>query len=275
MKNAERKARIRELLKAEGLDTDREIRSIKAWDDFKKQVKQEFLSAKSPRLEIYRERQSFFRLWQLAPAFALVLLGMFLFFRQSATVKQENPAIVESKIPVKSFKQGDVFVSGKREIRFFSGSAMLTQTEDRIRIQTSELKANFKLRQKVDMQIEHPLVTVTITGTEFTLDTSAKRGSINLTEGRLRVDLKSSLAAKPVFLVAPIRFEFSETFHQIKKADRKEDRPLYRYELQNGEVLFAHRISSDARTHKVEILGGKVQQIATEDILRFGPVEKP
>ncbi len=273
MSSAERKRRIREMLAAEGLVRGKAPQASKPWDDFKKQIRGEFSAAKPPRLQIQKPaRTSGFWAWRLTPVFALLIFAVVLYLRQSDPVKQPDVPVVKAE---RSFRQGDVYKTEKREIRFLSGAATLKEEGGKIRILTSKLKADFRLRQKVDMQIEHPLVTVTITGTEFTFDTSAKRGSINLTEGRLRIDMKSSPGAEPVLLVAPARFEFSETSHQIKKAQAKAERLLYRYELQNGEVFFAHPISRDARIHKVEILGGKVAQIATEDIVRFAPVEAP
>jgi hypothetical protein len=274
MSTAKRKQRIREMLAAEGLVSGKAARASRPWEDFKKQVRGEFSTATPPRLEIQKPaRAAGFWLWRLAPAFALLVFGVGLYLRQNPPAEQINPPVV--KATERAFKRGDVYKSEKREIRFLGGNATLQEEGGKIRIAANTLKADFRLRQKVDMQIEHPLVTVTITGTEFTLDTSRKRGSINLTEGRLRIAVKSSPGAEPVLLVAPTRFEFNETSHQIKKAKPKVDRLLYRYELHNGEVFFAHQVSLDTRVHKVEILGGKVTQIAVEDILRLAPVELP
>ena len=276
MKSPKQKARIREMLRADAGEKNA------SWAAFKQQVAREFEAEKAPPLEIAggsrRTGRPRFAFAWLAPAFAVFLFGIGFILLRHIHIAHEKPVVARVDNPAKAtprtMRRGDVYKAEKREIRFLRGNATLTENNDAITVAATNLKADFRLRQKVNMRIEHPLVAVTITGTEFTIDTVAKGGKINLTEGRLRIDLKSE-GGEPVLLVAPIRFEFSGKSHSLKKAEPKTDKLLYRYELQNGEVFFGHPVRSDESSHTIEVLGGKVETIAASDLLRFAPVEKP
>lgn len=278
MKDAERKARIRAMLQAEGLGGAQKAPADKAWGEFRQRLRDELQSEKPPRLAIRSNRPGFFRLWQLVPAFALLLLGMLFYFRNGNVAKNDAPVVAEKKnLPAKTIrtmKKGDVFVAEKRRIRFSGGDAKLSEEQGRYVLEATELRADFRLKQKTDLKIEHPLIRVTVTGTEFSVDATAAGGSLNLTEGSLRIDLKTDAAA-PVLLTAPARFEFGGKFHRVKKTGLQKDRILYRYEMKSGEVFFAHQIGRPGETHKLELLGGKTEVIRTEDILRFAPVAEP
>lgn len=278
MKNAERKARIRAMLHAEGLASGETKSSEKGWSDFRKQIREELHAEKLPQLVIRRDYHSLFRRWQLVPVFALLLLGILFYFRNAGITKNAAPAIAENQNPAKktirNMKKGDVFAAEKRRIRFSGGEAKLTEDEGRYLVETSELKADFRLKQKTDLKIEHPLIRVTVTGTEFSVDAKATGGSLNLREGSLRIDLKTE-TQQSVVLTAPARFEFSGKAHRVKKTETLKDKTLYRYELKSGEVFFAHLLARSDATHTIELLGGKTEVVPVAEILRFAPVAEP
>lgn len=271
MKTPEQKARIREMLRAEAGEKN------PVWDAFRRQLGNEAQAASVPPLEIKHAPRSGFATRWLAPVAALLVLGIGLLVWRLAFSGSVNPPVAKKEtvqqVIARQLGKGDVFVSGKREIRFFGGNATLSENQGRIEITASELKAAFRLRQKTDMKIEHPLVSVTITGTEFIFNAARGRGAIELTEGSLAVTLKRE--AKRVVLKAPARLEFSETGHQLKEEKPAPGKILYRYDLANGESFFAHPMRRGPTSHTVEVLGGKTEEILLEDIVRFEPVEKP
>lgn len=271
MKTPEQKARIREMLRAEAGEKN------PVWDAFRRQLGNEAQAASIPPLEIKHAQRSRLAPRWLASVAAVLVLGIGLLVWRLAFSGGVNPPIAKINtlppVTVRQLGKGDVFVSGKREIRFFGGNATLSENHGRIEIAASELKAAFRLRQKTDMKIEHPLVSVAITGTEFIFDASRGRGVIELTEGSLAVTLKRE--AKRVLLKAPARLEFSETGHKLKEENSVPGKILYRYDLTNGESFFAHPVRRGASSHTVEVLGGKTEEIRLEDIVRFEPVEKP
>lgn len=271
MKTPEQKERIREMMRADAGEKN------PVWDAFRRQLGNEAQAVSVPPLEIRHAPRSRLTTRWLAPVAAVLVLGVGLLVWRLAFSGSVNPPVAQNEtvqpVPARQLGKGDVFISEKREILFFGGNATLRENQGRIEIAASELKAAFRLRQKTDMKIEHPLVSVAITGTEFIFDAARGHGVIELTEGSLAVTLKRE--AKSVTLRAPARLEFSETGHKLKAEKPSPGKILYRYDLANGESFFAHPVRHGKASHTVEVLGGKTEEIPLEDIVRFEPVEKP
>jgi hypothetical protein len=282
MKSKKQKENIREMLRAESLGNAKS-----SWGDFKRKLSDEFLTTKIPRLELTptfakgRGQGVGFR-W-LVPAFALFLIaGGFMIWhlqQKSLTGSPIVSSVHPGQVTKRAFRKGDVFKLERREIRFLQGNAELTQDGEKIILETASLTADFRLGQKVDMQIRHPLVSVAITGTQFIFTATAKRGNIRLNEGSLAIEYNGP-TAKPekITLKAPAAFTFSERKYEIsvlKAAPVPGDKLLYRYDLVNGETFFAHQIRIDAKYHRVGVLGGSEQIIPVENILRVVAAENP
>lgn len=272
MKSRAQKENIREMLRAESPgDTQ------SPWGDFKRKLSDEFLSTKIPPLEITTPPRNKVR-W-LVPAFTVFLIAVGIFFWRTQSGTEANTMLARSgsQGAVREFKKGDVFTSERREIRFLKGSAAMTQEAERIRIDTTALTADFRLQQKVDMQIRHPLITVTITGTRFIFDATAKAGIIRLSEGSLAIQFHGA-AGKPdnISLKAPAEFTFSDRKYRssdVRPILPSGDKLLYRYDLVNGESFFAHQLKIDSKIHRVHLLGGSEQIIPVENIVRVVPAE--
>lgn len=283
MKDPQRKTRIREMLNAEGLAGQRAAEKNPRWTAFKNLLGAEIAAKNIPELEItdLPKAVTNTRRW-LVPAAALVLAGTIFYAWYLNGVPREIPASTKAIAPIKiasrPYKTGDVFRSGKREIRFLGGNATLSESDEKIRIETTALRADFRLGEKVDMQIRHPLIVVTVTGTSFVFDAKATGGSINLDHGSLAVDLlHPTRATKTITLKAPAELVFSKETHTVTALPLKKwhaEKPLFRYEMRNGETFYAHQLSIDALSHKVELLGGKTQVVAVADIMQVAPSDR-
>lgn len=272
MKSSGKKARIREMLAAESGKTPHTD-----WARFKQQIRREVVSNEIPQLEIADQKTTSIMKWLPAIA-AVIVAGVVLFsLREPAHEKTNNELLTqksEAVVAPRTMQRGDVYRSGRREIHFLSGAAQFKAHDNRLFIEATNLKADFKLNQKTDLTIQHPLITVTVTGTQFVFDATASGGRIRLTQGSLRINLKNPTMPNPVLLTAPVLFEFADKTHHTKPIAQKKtalDKPLYRYELTNGEVLYAEQLATNEQIHRVQLLGGKEQVIAVGDIASVGP----
>lgn len=278
MKNTERKARIREMLKAEGLLTQGKTAPNADWTRFRRELN---LSGDGlpPQLEILPPRKSSLTRW-LLPVAALAVAGIVFFAWRSQQGKPVAPVVAKENIApntaARKLAKGEVYRAGKREIRLIAGSATLTEVAGKMRIAATSLTADFKLGERVDMQIEHPLVRVTITGTEFLFSATEKGGSINLRHGSLAIDLKQANAG-PIKMKAPAKLVFTAKSHELispERTPRTDGKALMRYELLNGETFFAYQLKVDPQEHKVQLLGGKAQTVAVREIASVSPAER-
>lgn len=280
MKSKTQKDNIREMLEAERFGN-----ADTAWGDFKRKLGDEFLAVKTPKLQMTpapRAPGVLFR-W-LAPAFALFVIAAGFTIWHVRQKGAGEAVVVKSVQPGKhskaqAFHKGDVFKSGRREIRFLQGNAELTQSGGQIIIEATSLVADFRLREKVDMQIRHPLVSVAITGTQFIFDAAAKGGTIRLSEGSLAIEYHAPAAkSERITLKAPAQFSFSEKKFQVAGLNvpgPAADKVLYRYDLASGETFFAHQLTTNSKYHRVDVLGGKEQIIPVETIVRVEATENP
>lgn len=275
MKSKSQKANIREMLRAESLG-DTKL----PWGDFKRKLSDEFLAAEVPTLNIAPppRARKYYR-W-LVPAFAMSLVIGGLFIWRLDSEMSGNTRIAGTVFPrgaqKREFKKGDIFKSERREIRFLEGGAEITRDGEKIRIETTALTADFRLKQKVDMQIRHPLVTVIITGTEFIFAATPKGGTIRLSEGSLVIEHHGA-SEKKILLGAPAEFAFTASRHSVAplKAGVSQEKILYRYDLVNGETFFAYQVKVGAENHRVHLLGGSEQTIPVENILHVVAAENP
>ena len=276
MKNAERKDRIREMLNAEGLLTQGKAKPNASWNRFKKEF---YTNADTgiPRLEILPLREKKLVRW-LLPVAALAIAGVVFFLWQMRQEQPASPQVGQNDTAPRTaasiYRKGDVYRSGKKEILLIAGNAQLTEDAGKVRIAATTLTADFRLRERVDMQIEHPLVTVTITGTEFLFSATGKGGSIDLKHGSLAIELKGK---DRVQLKAPAKLLFTATSHEVRKSDssqRTDDKPLFRYELLNGETFFAYQLQTGPLEHRVQLLGGGTQVLAVRDITSVSLAER-
>ena len=279
MINSERKARIREMLKAEGLLPQDKTKPNASWNRFKKEF---YTNADTgiPRLEILPPREKKLVRW-LLPVAALALAGIVFFLWQMQQGQPAIPQIVQNdtapSTAARTYRKGDVYRSGKKEILLIGGNAQLTEDAGKVRIAATTLTADFRLREGVDMQIEHPLVTVTITGTEFLFSATGKGGSIDLRHGSLAIEFKGKDRPERVQLKAPAKLLFTATSHEVRKSDssqRTDDKPLFRYELLNGETFFAYQLQTGPLEHRVQLLGGGTQVLAVRDITSVSLAER-
>ncbi len=279
MKNSERKARIREMLHAEGLLTRGEPAANADWGRFKR----EFNSGAgdiTPQLEILPPRKSRVVRW-LLPVAALAVAGIVFYTWRLQHAKPLDSQMVQNdtapKTTAVALARGDIYRSGKREIRLIAGNARLTDISGKMRIDATTLTADFRLGERVDMQIEHPLITVTITGTEFLFVATGKGGTIDLRHGSLAIDFKGEHGAKTMQLKAPAKLLFTADSHQVKKSRgpaAPDGKPLFRYELTNGETFYAYQIQASALEHRVQLLGGGKQTLAVADIASVSVAER-
>lgn len=279
MKNAERKTRIREMLSAEGLLPQAKTKPNASWNRFKKEFHTSADTA-IPRLEILPPREKKLVRW-LLPVAALAIAGVVFFLWQ---MRQEQPAMSQvvqndtaPRTAGSTYRKGDVYRSGQKEILLIAGNAQLTEDAGKVRIAATTLTADFRLRERVDMQIEHPLVTVTITGTEFLFSATGKGGSIDLRHGSLAIEFKGKDSSERVQLKAPAKLLFTAKSHQVKKSDSyqpTDDKRLFRYELLNGETFFAYQLQAGAVEHRVQLLGGGTQTLAVRDIASVSLAER-
>ncbi len=278
MTNTERKARIREMLKAEGLLTQGKSAPNDDWIRFKRGLNPK-ADIMPPQLEILPPRKKQMARW-LLPIAALAMAGVVFFLWQ---IQQRQPAIPQvvqkyamPNTAARMLGKGEVYRAGKREIRLLAGQANLTEAAGKVRIAATTLTADFRLNERVDMQIEHPLITVTITGTEFMFSATALGGSIDLRHGSLEIDLKHAGGGR-IQLKAPARLMFNAKSHAVKTAEksaRTDGKSLYRYELMNGETFFAYQLQVGAVEHRVQLLGGNAQTIPVRDIASVSPAER-
>ena len=278
MKNSGRKARIREMLNAEGLLTQDKTTPNASWNRFKREFQTD-ATTHTPQLEILPPREKSLARY-LLPVAALVVAGVVFFLwrwqTQQATLPTVAQAEVVPKTAARTFSKGDVYRSGKREILLMAGDAQLTETAGKVRIAATTLTADFRLRERVDMQIEHPLITVTITGTEFLFAVTPKGGSIDLRHGSLAIDLKQEHSGR-IRLRAPAKLVFTVKSHEVispDKSGRSDSKPLYRYELLNGETFFAYQVQVSPPEHRVQLLGGGAQTVAVRDIASVSLAER-
>lgn len=279
MKNTERNARIREMLKAEGLLTPDKGAPNAEWTRFKRELNSS-ADGIPPQLEILPPRKSPVTRW-LLPVAALAVVGMVFFLWQMQQGQPATPQVVKKDnapdTAARTLGKGEVYRSGKREIRLIAGSANLKETAGKVRIAATNLTADFRLGERVDMQIEHPLIAVTITGTEFLFSATGKGGSIDLRHGSLAIEFKGKDSAERLQLKAPAKLLFTAKSHQIKNTDllqRADGKPLYRYELVNGETFFAYQLQAGALEHKVQLLGGGTQTLTVRDIASVSLAER-
>ena len=277
MKNTERRALIREMLNAEGLLTQGSQKPSASWNRFKREFGTD-ANIHTPQIEILPPKQSALR-W-LAPIAAVVIAGVVFFLWRLQTGQQVNPVVVQNdalpKTAATTLRKGEVYRSGKKQIRLIAGNATLAETDGKVRIAATTLTADFTLRERFDMQIEHPLLTVTITGTEFLFAVTPRGGSIDLRHGSLAIDLKEPRAER-VQLRAPAKLVFTAASHQLfvpEKSESNTGKQLYRYELLNGETFFAYQLQVGALEHKVQLLGGKTQTVIVREIGSVSLVER-
>lgn len=279
MKNNERKARIREMLKAEGLLPQDKTKPNASWNRFKKEF---YTNADTgiPRLEILPLREKKLVRW-LLPVAALAIAGVVFFLWQMRQEQPASPQVGQNDTAPRTaasiYRKGDVYRSGKKEILLIAGNAQLTEDAGKVRIAATTLTADFRLRERVDMQIEHPLVTVTITGTEFLFSATGKGGTIDLRHGSLAIEFKGKDSTERLQLKAPAKLLFTAKSHEVKKSDssqRTDDKPLFRYELLNGETFFAYQLQTGPLEHRVQLLGGSAQVLAVRDIASVSPAER-
>lgn len=266
------------MLKAEGLLTPNKMAPNADWTRFKRELNS---SAEGipPQLEILPPRKSPVTRW-LLPVAALAIVGVVFFLWQ---IQQQplTPQVVQKdtarSTAARTLGKGEVYRAGKQEIRFIAGSANLTEVAGKVRIAATSLTADFKLGERVDMQIEHPLITVTITGTEFLFSANGKGGSIDLRQGALAIEFKGKDKTERLLMKAPAKLFFTAKSHQVKKSDmpqRADGKPLYRYELVNGETFFAYQLQAGTHEHKVQLLGGSAQTVVVRDIASVSPAER-
>lgn len=120
MKTPEQKARIREMLRAEAGEQN------PVWDAFRRRLGNEAQAVSVPPLEIKQTPRSRLSIRWLAPVAAIVVLGVGIVLWRLAFSGSVNPPVAKNEtvqqVTVRQLGKGDVFVSGKREIRFFGGS---------------------------------------------------------------------------------------------------------------------------------------------------------
>lgn len=278
MKNTERKARIREMLKAEGLIAPDKVAPNADWNRFKRELNSN-IDQIPPQLEILPPRKKNVARWFI-PIAALAIVGVVFFLwqiQQQPLTPQAVQKETASNTALRTLGKGEVYRSGKREIRLIAGSANLKETAGKVRIAATSLTADFRLGERVDMQIEHPLITVTITGTEFLFSATGKGGSIDLRHGSLAIEFKGKGKPERVLMKAPAKLLFTAKSHHVKKSDmpqRADGKLLYRYELLNGETFFAYQLQAGTHEHKVQLLGGRAQTVAVRDIASVLPAER-
>lgn len=279
MKNAERKTRIREMLNAEGLLPQGKPKPNASWNRFRKEFHTN-ADTGIPGLEILPPRKKKLVRW-LMPVAALLIAGIVFFLWQLRQGQPATPQVAQNdsapRNAATTYHKGDVYRSGKKEILLIAGNAQLTEDAGKVRIAATTLTADFRLRERVDMQIQHPLITVTITGTEFLFSATGKGGSIDLRHGSLAIDFKGKDSSERVQLKAPAKLLFTAKSHQVKKYDSSQpagDKPLFRYELLNGETFFAYQLQAGPLEHKVQLLGGGTQTLAVRDIASVSLAER-
>lgn len=271
MKDAERKARIRAMLAAEDLATGHDRNIAAAWQKFKTQAVAEAEPVEIPPLRIVRRKFWHEKPQIFAAAALLFVVGAVYLFNAGFRNNQTPPVAGSAATAVASrqhLARGAVFRQERRQITVLSGAADLAQAADgRFEIQTTALQARFRLNQPTDLVIRHPLLTVTVTGTEFIFAADANTGSVRLTEGKLRIRYRG--ASTDTLLVAPAMYRFTETAGwQQTQNETANDRKLLRYDLVSGETFFAWQISAGTKTHEVQLLGGKKRTIPVEEIFR-------
>lgn len=265
MSKTDRKERIRAMLDAEKGRLDDQN-----WNAFRHEMRKGIEMGEIPELHIAQRRPW---LSYLAPIAAACVIAIGLFYWHLGQSRTTQPTFTEEVKKTSAnlaLRPGEAYRKGKREIRLLAGQATLSELNQRFHITGRELRADFLLREKTDLVIEHPLVTVQVTGTQFLFDARATRGRIDLREGRLRVKYHGRQGKeKEVLLVAPAKFIFSErgyTESDEKKTGLEQDKPLFRYELVSGEVFYAEQLSLSPTEHRVQLLGGKEQTIRVADI---------
>lgn len=226
----------------------------------------------------YRRARKFYRALPWAAA-ALVLVGFSIafWFIQSESRTAEKSTIARTNIAPKKFSHGEIYRHGKKEIRFMAGDAQISETRGTIRVAAETLKADFRLHEKTDMRIEHPLVSVAITGTEFVFDASPARGTIVLRHGSLSITFRNPQQGEDTLrMTAPAKLDFTQTRHTLDRkvvATDTSDKPLFRYELADGETFYAFQLATSRERHRVHLLGGKEQIVRVGDIVRVTQME--
>lgn len=278
MKTPRQKSLIREMLRAEGLrKPTADAPDLADWQRFKAEMRTQMQEQTVPELLLHAPRKTPVWVWRLAPVAAFLIMGLIFQFWYHFPQNKDGSRQADTNVEVtakKPMREGDVWKHGKNRIDFTSGHAQLTMTDAaEIEIETVILSANFSLPERVKLQIRHPLVLVTVTGTEFALQASENGGSIDLRKGSLRI--RHSSAHNETRLKAPGRFVFSETSYKVitREKSRAHQSARFHYQLMTGEMLYARQLHTDERIHRIELSDGSVRTLRVNEIAGIQPAD--
>lgn len=263
------------MLAAEGLLPAQKSLPNENWQRFKAAFAPPLTPQPVVELKYRRAR----KLYRALPWAAAALLGLASAFWwiQNKTPVSESSTIVRASSASTKFSRGEIYRHGKKEIRLMAGDAQISEASGTILVAAQTLKADFRLHEKTSMRIEHPLVSVAITGTEFIFDASPGHGTIVLRHGSLSVIFRNPQQGEDTLrMTAPAKLTFTQTRHTLDTkvvATDTSDKPLFRYELSDGETFYAFQLATSRELHRVHLLGGKEQVVRVGDIVRVTQME--
>lgn len=270
-----RKERIRIMLEAEGLlpglaETPRHA----AWKKLRNRLGHEPAADSIPPLEIIEKSGPAFRYLPLA-AIATLAIGLAGFWLLRPYLYEQTGNRMQAVSgDYQTLIKGSVLRRNRRTISVLNGQALLSERPDgSFKVNIAEGKLRFRLKEKTDLVVEHRLLQIFVTGTEFDFDATKTTGTVTLTEGRLLVHYRGKYSAD-YQLVAPAVFKFDLLGAKKQAAvPSAVPRRLYRFDLADGETFFGWPVVTRQAMQSIDVLGGGRREIPITEIVRQEPAE--
>ncbi len=217
-----------------------------------------------------------------------LLIAVFLWLFQSAVFdapgfRAANMQIGQSSVvasPAAFTLPGENGQAEGNDVFFFDGFAMIARTADGFEIYPANLEARFELDgAPVHLLLRHPLSTVRVTGTKFSVDYRYGYGVITLDEGSLEVRHHppgSPLDGPSVALSGPAHFAFDAA--RATRAELSADPAavpvptgpsavFQRFNLRDGRVFEGQVVRGDRDGLTLRTRDGKLITVARSNLI--------